>query len=161
MALNELKITENEINENNVKSAADTYDDGDVRSNKNIFDRLPELIARRLNQVIDRVKSLLDNTYTKEDVDRAISERVVEIGSGDMAKGVYDSDNSGIVDNSERLGGEKPEYYAKSADHTTLRAAVSGLKTDVQNITTDIKYIKYVSSLPANPDENTLYLVKK
>lgn len=98
MALNELKITEKEINENNVKSAADTYDDGDVRSNKNIFDRLPELIARRLNRLIDRVKKQMDNTYSREETDKAIAEKVVEIGSGDMARAIYDTDGDGMVD---------------------------------------------------------------
>ena len=37
-------------------------------------------------------------------------------GSGDMIKAVYDSNNSGIVDDSEKLGGKTPEQYA-SADH--------------------------------------------
>ena len=32
-------------------------------------------------------------------------------GNGDMLKNVYDTDKSGVVDNSERLGGEKPDYY--------------------------------------------------
>ena len=30
---------------------------------------------------------------------------------GDMLKNVYDTDKSGVVDNSERLGGEEPDYY--------------------------------------------------
>ena len=38
-------------------------------------------------------------------------------GSGDMIKAVYDSNNSGIVDDSEMLGGKTPNQYA-SADHT-------------------------------------------
>jgi len=31
---------------------------------------------------------------------------------GDMTKGVYDTNNNGVVDNSERLGGQLPAYYA-------------------------------------------------
>lgn len=33
------------------------------------------------------------------------------LGAGDMLKAVYDQDDDGIVDNSERLGGELPAYY--------------------------------------------------
>lgn len=39
--------------------------------------------------------------------------------------------------------------------------AVKELAEDVGTLTTDIKAIKYVTALPENPDENTLYLVKK
>lgn len=38
-------------------------------------------------------------------------------GSGDMLKAVYDSNNNGIVDDSEMLGGKTPDQYA-SAEHT-------------------------------------------
>ena len=31
--------------------------------------------------------------------------------SGDMLKSVYDTNNNGVVDNSEKLGGQLPEYY--------------------------------------------------
>ena len=101
MTLNELKITIKEINENNVKSAADTYDDGDVRSNKNIFDRLPELIAARLNRVIDRTAEGLSDVCTEEQVKNIIDEAMVEAGAGDMTKARYDSDNNGMVDKAD------------------------------------------------------------
>ena len=38
-------------------------------------------------------------------------------GSGDMIKAVYDSNNNGIVDDAEKLGGKTPDQYA-SAEHT-------------------------------------------
>ena len=38
-------------------------------------------------------------------------------GSGDMIKAVYDSNNSGIVDDAEMLGGKTPDQYA-TANHT-------------------------------------------
>ena len=37
-------------------------------------------------------------------------------GSGDMLKAVYDSNNNGVVDDSEKLGGKTPDQYA-SANH--------------------------------------------
>lgn len=45
-------------------------------------------------------------------------------GSGDMTKEVYDTDNNGIVDDSEKLAGHLPEYFATS-DHTHSVATTS------------------------------------
>lgn len=39
-------------------------------------------------------------------------------GSGDMSKSVYDSDNDGIVDNSEALQGQNGAYYRDRSNHT-------------------------------------------
>ena len=41
------------------------------------------------------------------------------LGTGDMTKAVYDANNSGTVDNSEKLGGELPAYYAVN-EHTLV-----------------------------------------
>ena len=60
------KISQNEIVNNNVKSAADTLK-GDPRDNKAIFDRLPELIAERHNSLVDFLQK--DGTPVKaEDI---------------------------------------------------------------------------------------------
>ncbi len=37
-------------------------------------------------------------------------------GDGDMKKNVYDTNNNGIVDNSEKLGGQLPSYYAVKSE---------------------------------------------
>ena len=95
------KITENEINDNNVKSAADLLR-GEPRNNKNIFDRLPELIADKFNAFVEFIA---ERFYDKEEVEEAIDKRVIEIGAGDMAQGVYDKTHNGIVDNAERVNG--------------------------------------------------------
>lgn len=49
---------------------------------------------------------------TKEYVDNSVA----EAGGGDMLRNVYDSDRTGIVDDAEKLGGQKPDYYAKQSD---------------------------------------------
>ena len=38
------------------------------------------------------------------------------LGVGDMLKATYDSNGSGIVDNSEKLGGQLPSYYAQKSE---------------------------------------------
>ena len=114
------RITQQEINENNVKSAADLLR-GNAQSNKNVFDKLPELIAERLNKVID-------NVYSKLQVDSLINNKIVEIGSADMAKAIYDKNNDGVVDDSTKLGGMPAEYYAARsiAPYTHSGNALSG-----------------------------------
>ena len=63
---------------------------------------------------------------------------------GDMQKTIYDIDDNGIVDDSEKLGGQLPEYYAK-ANHNhaasnitagTLAGQVNANATAVANIGT-------------------------
>ena len=135
--MDEYKITQSEINSNNVKSAADHLTDANPQNLKDIFDNLPELIAEKLNGFIAAVinkfsgyydkneidskeKTLNDaigakanskdvyaknETYTKDETRQQIDQKVTEIGAGDMAKSVYDTNNSGVVDNAEKLGG--------------------------------------------------------
>ena len=51
-------------------------------------------------------------------------------GSGDMLKSTYDTDNDGVVDNAEKLGGQLPAYYAKSSDIPTVPTKTSELTND-------------------------------
>lgn len=113
--MDKLKITDKEISENNVKSAADNLR-GNPRDVKDVFDRLPELIADRHNE-------LVDNLYSKVQVDERINKKVVEIGAGDMAQAVYDENGDGVADNSENLGGRPAEYYATNDDMKKVSAA--------------------------------------
>lgn len=46
-----------------------------------------------------------------------IDDKVIAAGAGDMQKSTYDTDEDGVVDNAEKLGGQLPAYYA-AADHT-------------------------------------------
>ena len=50
-----------------------------------------------------------------EDVKKSLS----RLGYGDMLKSTYDTDGDGVVDNSAKLGGQLPAYYAKATDIPT------------------------------------------
>ena len=52
-------------------------------------------------------------------------------GSGDMLKEVYDTNNSGVVDDAERLGGQLPSHYATAANLT----AHTGNTSNPHNVT--------------------------
>lgn len=87
--------------------------------------------------------------YTKSETEMAISKRVNDIGSSDMTKAVYDTTNNGIVDNSEKLGGHLPEYFATKKD-----VEVTFVKETDQNLDDyKIKGIYYFDGnhIPINP----------
>ena len=63
--------------------------------------------------------------YIKEMVDGFES-----TADGDMRKSTYDKDKNGVVDNSERLGGELPEAYRKKADKIALADVENALAKD-------------------------------
>ena len=50
-----------------------------------------------------------------------------------MLKSVYDTDESGIVDNAEKLGGKEPAYYATETAISDPSTRVTTLETDVAN----------------------------
>lgn len=39
-----------------------------------------------------------------------------DLGAGDMMKSTYDTNNSGVVDDAEKLGGHAPDYYAQKSE---------------------------------------------
>ena len=75
------------------------------------FDSLTNLSIDKFNAVVDAVGDVITNDDTKIPTMAAIVAYVVEMGGGDMLKSVYDTDNDGIVDNSEALGGHNALYF--------------------------------------------------
>ena len=63
------------------------------------------------------------------------------VGTGDMAKSVYDTDDNGIVDNAEKLEGHSASYFAQ-ATHSHAIADVNGLQAAL-NATGDMKKSVY------------------
>ena len=63
-----------------------------------------------------------------------ITTDIGEMGGGDMMKATYDADGDGTVDDSAKLGGQAPSYYAKATDIPTIDTAMSETSTNpVQN----------------------------
>lgn len=50
------------------------------------------LLLPKLNEVVGAV----NQCYTKDETDKAIGDKMTEIGAGDMVKAVYDPDNAGL-----------------------------------------------------------------
>ena len=105
------KITDTEIRDNSVDSQPHRIS-GDAEKLQKIFDALPTLIANKFNAFVGAVSAKFKGYYTKEETIAAIDNKMVAMGSGDMARRDYDSDGDGVVNDSDRLGGELPSHYA-------------------------------------------------
>lgn len=82
------------------------------------FDSLGNLAIDKFNAVVDSVGDLVTNDTTKIPTMAAIVAYVVAMGGGDMTKAVYDTDDDGIVDNSEALDGHSAVYFKNFYDLT-------------------------------------------
>lgn len=114
-----------------------------------------------------------------------INTEIGEMAQGDMLKSTYDTDGDGVVDNTAKLGGQAPSYYAKAAD---MPLKLSDLTNDegfidntVSNLANYYKKsetytqdevntlignlatieIQAVDNLPASGKSNVIYLVPK
>lgn len=61
------KITQSDIDTNNVKSVDDTIT-GESEDVKNVFDKLPEVIASKFNTLIDDLTSILDGSSGADNI---------------------------------------------------------------------------------------------
>lgn len=59
--------------------------------------------------------------------------KYISAEDGLMLKSVYDTNENGIVDNAEKLGGKEPAYYATKTAVSDLSTRVTTLETDVAN----------------------------
>ena len=107
--MDKLKITDLEISENGVEGAAH-YFYGDPDENQKIFDKLPKLIATKFNAFVEYIKN---NFCTKTEADEKISNKVKELGAGDMTKAVYDADGDGTVDRAFEADNVRGFWFAK------------------------------------------------
>jgi hypothetical protein len=73
-------------------------------------------------------------------------------GSGDMLKSVYDQNNNGVVDNSEKLGGNAPSAFAQ-ASHTHTEGDLS-----LSDVTTGDVSTSRHGFCPKAPNDTTKFL---
>ncbi len=82
-------------------------------------------------------KKVLDNL--SEDTEGSLQYKGEDVGKGDMTKAEYDADGDGKIDianNSEKLDGQLPEYYARKKDVTDINNKVDiELKKKVDKVT--------------------------
>ena len=89
--------------------------------NKETLDKVTAELYDSINALVSMFNgiSAVDKNVTADDTkiptSGAIVNYVTELGAGDMQKAVYDKNNTGIVDDAEKLGGVAPEEYLQKA----------------------------------------------
>lgn len=116
------------------------------------FDSLGNLAIDKFNNVVDNVGDTITNDSTKLPTMAAIVDYVVSMGGGDMVKAVYDTDDDGVVDNSEQLAGHGPEYYR---NQYVITCPTSGYTDETVTIWGVSKTLKAIE-ISTDKDGNTL-----
>lgn len=116
------------------------------------FDSLGNLAIDKFNAVVDSVGDVIANDPQKIPTMKAIADYVEHMGGGDMTKATYDTNDSGVVDNAEALGGHSPEYF-KNQYQVTL--PTSGYTDATETIWGESKNVKEIT-LTADKDGNPL-----
>lgn len=79
-----------------------------LAANRNAANRLITMFA----DITAVAANLDDSSDSLIPTTKAVVDRLEELGAGDMTKATYDKNRNGIVDDSEKLGGKLPTYYA-------------------------------------------------
>ena len=93
---------------------------------------------------ISQVASSVSDDPTAIPTSRAIVNYVSMLGGGDMMKTTYDSNNDGVVNDSDKLGGELPSYYQKATDtdlettDQTTTGAINEVLGAVEDVADDL-----------------------
>ena len=104
------KITSADRADKGVTGLPDTpgLSTGDMQAR---FDSLGNLSIDKFNALVDCVGGGITNDDTKLPTMADIVAYVVAMGGGDMTKAIYDTDDDGVVDNSEALEGHNSLYF--------------------------------------------------
>lgn len=86
-------------------------DAGTVTVTINLADTTPRVINTVTLLTKEKLQYTSNQGWMVYDATGAVKTVLAGLGSGDMAKSVYDTDNNGTVDNSEKLGGALPAAY--------------------------------------------------
>ncbi len=154
-------ITPAEVEANNVKNAPDILE-GDPEANKNIFDKLPELITTKHNDLGDALERHEENTDNPHEVTAKQTGALVQDdilpgdniivaknadgsvtinstgggggGGGDMYRSVYDTNSDGVVNAADHA---TTADDATNADHaTTAGTAINSSFASISNFST-------------------------
>ena len=85
--------------------------------------------ANRIINMLSSIEAIATNMDVSSNslipTTKAIADWVEAIGGGDMTKATYDHNQNGIVDDSEKLGGYLPFFYAKQSQVTAHEESIN------------------------------------
>lgn len=148
---NTYKITSADKVDKGVVGLPDTpgLSTGDMQAR---FDSLGNLAIDKFNAVVDSVGDAVVNDPTKLPTMKAIVDYVVAMGGGDMLKSVYDTDNDGVVDNAEALGGHNATYFK---NQYIINLPTTGYTDETVTIWGESKNVKTIE-ITTDKDSNPL-----
>lgn len=88
---------------------------------KSGYDNLVNLLSS-----IEEISNVVKNSENSLPTGSAIVDYMIGLGGGDMLRAVYDSNCSGIVDDSEKLGGKSPKFYEDAIEEVKEMAKNGG-----------------------------------
>ena len=120
------------------------------------FDSLGNLAIDKFNAVVDNVGDTISNDDTKLPTMKAIVDYVQVMGGGDMLKAVYDTDEDGVVDNSEALEGHNSLYFKNQYDITLPTTGYTEEEVTIWGETKTMQVLTITSDVNGNPLTNFL-----
>lgn len=118
------------------------------------LDSLGNLSIDKFNAVVDAVGDIVTNDDTKIPTMAAIVAYVVSMGGGDMTKAVYDTNDDGIVDNSEALEGHNSLYFKNQYDITLPTTGYTEEEVTIWGETKTMQVLTITSDVDGNPLDN-------
>ena len=145
-------LSTNDYDNSEKEKLADANSKKHEHSNKSVLDSITDTLLSALNRIatifstITGVTTSVVNDDTVIPTSGAIVDYVAGLGGGDMMKSTYDSDNNGVVDDSDKLGGQLPSYYAKDSEAVKYVSAGSAGEFNPPSYNAQILGGKYTAS---------------
>ena len=118
------------------------------------FDSLGNLSIDKFNALVDCVGGGIVNDDTKLATMKDIVDYVVSMGGGDMVKTIYDTNDDGVVEDSDKLAGHGPEYYRNQYVITCPTAGYTDETVTVAGVSKTLKAIEIMTDKDGNPLTN-------
>ena len=145
-------LSTNDYDNSEKEKLADANSKKHEHSNKSVLDSITDTLLSALNRIatifstITGVTTSVVNDDTVIPTSGAIVDYVTSLGGGDMTKAEYDADGDGVVDDSDKLGGQLPSYYAKDSEAVKYVSAGSAGEFNPPSYNVQILGGKYTAS---------------
>lgn len=117
--------------------------DSIVNNTTNFQGVINQTIANMMNEMSSFQGNMNISFEQLEEELRAEIDRIIEeSGVADMAKAEYDTNGDGVVNDSDKLGGNLPSYYAKKQELDTTNSMVETVRTSLNTMNSQIATVQ-------------------